>query len=140
GETVEDRPTLGVLLVVRFEGRVVSIQKAATLGRDRHGDLSTSNPLVSHQHLELRPTPDGWIVEDAGSRNGTFIDGRRVSRLLVDHEVELRLGNPQSGLAVALEPVREVFAPRRAQPPLATAATQNPVRVTSGNRTFTLTG
>jgi ABC-type multidrug transport system ATPase subunit len=139
-ETVEDRPTLGVMLVIRLEGREVSIRQAATLGRDQPGDLSTSNPLVSRQHLELRPTPEGWIVEDASSRNGTFYDGRRVSRLLVDHELELRLGNPQSGLAVVLEPVREDSAPRLAQTVIATGAMQNPVRVKSGNRTFTLTG
>jgi pSer/pThr/pTyr-binding forkhead associated (FHA) protein len=135
-ETVEERPTLGVVLVVRLEGRVVSIRQATTLGRDQPGDLSTSNPLVSRQHLELRRTQEGWTVEDNGSRNGTFLDGRRISHLLIEHALELRLGNPQSGLAVVLEPVRE----EPVQTEIATGAIQNSVRVKCGNRAFTLTG
>jgi ABC-type multidrug transport system ATPase subunit/pSer/pThr/pTyr-binding forkhead associated (FHA) protein len=35
--------------------------------------------LVSRRHAELRRTPAGYVIEDAGSRNGVFVNGARVS-------------------------------------------------------------
>jgi DNA-binding winged helix-turn-helix (wHTH) protein len=41
---------------------------------------------VSRTHARIFATPSGMMVEDRGSRNGTFVDGRKISapHLLVD--------------------------------------------------------
>jgi pSer/pThr/pTyr-binding forkhead associated (FHA) protein len=68
-----------------------------TVGRGPEADLSVSHPLVSRTHVVLRPGAAGWILEDAGSTNGTFHDGKRVSLLQVDYPIRLRLGDPDDG-------------------------------------------
>ena len=51
------------------------------------------DPTVSGNHCELRLEARGFVVYDAGSTNGTFVNGQRVMgpRLLVDGDI-LRLG------------------------------------------------
>ncbi|MFC6931234.1 ATP-binding cassette domain-containing protein [Actinomadura yumaensis] len=48
----------------------------------------------------LRAGPTGWVIEDAGSSNGTFFEGRRVQRMLIEGARTFRLGNPADGAAV----------------------------------------
>ena len=56
----------------------------------------------------LRPGRRGWVLEDVGSTNGTFHEGRRISLLRIDGPLRLRLGDPDDGveLRVAPEPDR----------------------------------
>ena len=47
-----------------------------TLGRAVSADICLADDSsVSLRHAELRPTPHGLEIRDAGSRNGTWIDG-----------------------------------------------------------------
>jgi pSer/pThr/pTyr-binding forkhead associated (FHA) protein len=66
-----------------------------TLGRGEGVDVRLGwDPQVSQLHAELRPLGGEWLVVDDGlSRNGTFVDGERVSgrRRLRDREL-LRAG------------------------------------------------
>ncbi len=65
------------------------------IGRDPSCDVALEwDPLVSRAHVELLRAGQGWAVSDEGmSRNGTFVDGRRVEgrRRLRDGDV-LELG------------------------------------------------
>jgi len=65
------------------------------IGRDPSCDVALDwDPLVSRAHVELLRAGQGWAVSDEGmSRNGTFVDGRRVvgRRRLRDGDV-LELG------------------------------------------------
>ncbi|TMK28040.1 MAG: cupin domain-containing protein [Actinobacteria bacterium] len=48
---------------------------------------------LSRRHAVLRTTPRGVEVEDLGSRNGTFVDGVRISgRVRLDGPARLRMG------------------------------------------------
>lgn len=52
-----------------------------TIGRSPDSDLvvgGSGRELVSSRHARLTVHEGGWQVEDAGGRNGTFVDGRRV--------------------------------------------------------------
>src|SRR5690606_7738107 len=46
---------------------------------------------ISRRHASVKPTPDGLQVEDMGSSNGTFINGKRVQSGLLQPGEELRL-------------------------------------------------
>jgi hypothetical protein len=46
-----------------------------TLGRADTCDIVINDGTVSTQHLVFRRTPQGWTVEDAGSRNGSSLSG-----------------------------------------------------------------
>lgn len=70
------------------------------IGRDLAHPLSLSaDPAVSLNHARIQLMPEGLLIEDLGSRNGTWVDGRRVRRatlttqstvVIGSHELRLR--------------------------------------------------
>ena len=46
-----------------------------TLGRTANHDLSLVDSSVSRFHLYFQQKDEGWVVCDAGSRNGTSLNG-----------------------------------------------------------------
>jgi pSer/pThr/pTyr-binding forkhead associated (FHA) protein len=46
---------------------------------------------ISRRHALVKPTPEGLAVEDLGSSNGTFINGKRVQHGFLNPGDELRL-------------------------------------------------
>jgi len=53
-------------------------QESIVIGRDDGADVLIDNPSVSRRHAEIRLGDDGWVVEDLGSSNGTFIRGTKI--------------------------------------------------------------
>jgi hypothetical protein len=50
------------------------------LGREQtSADLVIPDPGVSRRHARVLAQPDGVIVEDLGSSNGTYVNGERIS-------------------------------------------------------------
>jgi pSer/pThr/pTyr-binding forkhead associated (FHA) protein len=97
------------VLRVATDGRelVVDPPVEVTVGRDAGADLNIPHPRVSRRHLVLRPGRRGWVLEDVGSTNGTFHEGRRVSLLRIDGPLRLRLGDPDDGVELRVEPEPE---------------------------------
>jgi hypothetical protein len=50
-----------------------------TFGRSSECDLRLSSDAASRKHAVIRLKGDAWYVEDLGSRNGTFLNGKKVS-------------------------------------------------------------
>jgi len=86
-------------LVVRSSGGTVTLSPGAVyrIGRDPGADVTVDAPVVSWRHAELVATAGQWLIEDAGSTNGTFLDGSPVSRMRITGTVEIRLGHPKDG-------------------------------------------
>lgn len=53
-------------------------QPSIIIGRDDGADVLIDNPSVSRRHAEIRLGDDGWVVEDLGSSNGTFLRGSKI--------------------------------------------------------------
>ncbi len=49
-----------------------------TLGRAPRADFIVDAPLVSRLHCRFSVDGDGLCVEDLGSTNGTWVNGRKV--------------------------------------------------------------
>lgn len=57
-----------------------AFQRRVTLGRTTNNDIVLDDASVSRFHAWLQLNDKGiWEVVDAGSRNGTFVNGRRVA-------------------------------------------------------------
>jgi len=71
--------------------RTTSLEKQPSLliGRDPQADIPLSAPVVSRQHARLNYTPQGHVLTDLNSVNGTFLNGERLERpaLLRDGDV-----------------------------------------------------
>jgi hypothetical protein len=49
-----------------------------SIGRDASCDLAVADMTVSRLHAQLERTPDGWLISDLESTNGTRLNGWRV--------------------------------------------------------------
>lgn len=54
-------------------------QPLIRVGRLGEMDIVIDNDSVSRLHVELVKTPHGWVARDAGSANGTYVNGERIS-------------------------------------------------------------
>ena len=82
------------------QGRSASLRGASLrIGTDPSSDLVLSDGSVSREHAVLTRTPEGVLVRDLGSTNGTFIDDVRTREGFVEAGSRLRVG------ATALEVV-----------------------------------
>ncbi|TXR56290.1 FHA domain-containing protein [Quadrisphaera setariae] len=113
-------------LLVRQDGRTWSepshaaVGRRLTVGRTAASDVPVDHPLVSRDHAVLELTDQGWLLTDLASRNGTYRRGERISRVLLEGEVEVRLGDPDTGPALQLLTAAPA-APKRAAAPASVA-------------------
>jgi ABC-type multidrug transport system ATPase subunit len=50
------------------------------IGRSPQSDIHLSAPVVSWQHARLEQQPQGHVLTDLNSTNGTFVNGQRLTR------------------------------------------------------------
>ena len=86
-------------LVVHWQDGTVTLPpgRVHLIGRDPDADVTVDAPVVSWQHAQLLLSGGHWLIQDAGSTNGTFCGGQRVHRMQLTGTVELRLGHPDDG-------------------------------------------
>jgi len=88
-----------------FRSREILLVHGDTLiGRDPEAHVWIDEPSVSRRHATISTDADGAVLRDLGSRNGTFVDGRRV-------DAPTPLVN---GAVVSVGPVALLFAARTA--------------------------
>ena len=95
------------MLLVKVEGRTLRFDsfRLIRIGRSIEADVVLSPGSVSRQHAELRPVPGGWMLVDASSQYGTFVDGRRVNELRITGPVTVQCGpEPAARIEVLPEP------------------------------------
>eukprot|EP00053_Salpingoeca_punica_P009279 m.83021 g.83021 ORF g.83021 m.83021 type:complete len:476 (+) comp14951_c0_seq1:146-1573(+) len=95
-----DSPQLILRLVVDRssvfdKGDVLAVAEGGMVGRDDDADLQIDDSEVSSRHAEIRRDPKGFFyVRDLGSRNGTFLNDRRLSKAKKSSDdFELRSGD-----------------------------------------------
>ncbi|QDZ40655.1 FHA domain-containing protein [Euhalothece natronophila Z-M001] len=71
----------------RFEPKSV-----IRVGRSRNNEVTLYSAVVSRHHVEIRRKGKDWEVVNTGS-NGTFCDGKRISRAAVKNGMIIRLAS-----------------------------------------------
>ncbi len=59
-------------------GRSYEIGEAIRIGRHPYNQISLDDPAVSRYHCWITLCETGFVVEDLGSTNGTYVNGVRV--------------------------------------------------------------
>jgi predicted component of type VI protein secretion system len=117
-------------------GERIELVGELVVGRE-NADVTVSDDEVSRRHLAVRPHEDGVELEDLGSTNGTFVDGARLSAVVVlsssarvivgetEIEVEIEVEEPEPEFDPGATRLRErpperdatIVAPVPAAPP-----------------------
>ncbi len=97
------------------------------IGRDAQNDIVITEADISRRHARLTRSENGYLLEDLGSTNGTFVNGQRLTApyaLRPGDEVRLgpkvvlvyeQVSDPNATVAVSAETVQA--APPAAAPP-----------------------
>lgn len=89
----ESRASLGLLWIFPdAEPRFVPVRDQAVIGREEGSDMVVTAEQVSRRHALVRRNGPLLVVEDLGSRNGTYVDGRRVEKAPLEAGSLLRVG------------------------------------------------
>ena len=94
-------------LTIRIEGR------AARIGKGAECDLRLTDATVSRTHTLISPGPDGYLVEDLGSTNGTRVNGAKVQSAEVDAACRIQAGDS----VIEFQPVTRKLSTRPAAAP-----------------------
>lgn len=68
------------------------------VGRSRGASLWLDRPYMSNEHASISWNGNAWELKDLGSRNGSYIDGRRMEAgesVAVNEESIIGFGDPQ---------------------------------------------
>ncbi len=80
-------------LIVRagpVPGKIYPIMKQeVVIGRDSSTDVLINDAEISRHHAVIKASPEGYIIEDLGSTNGTIINGQRIIGPHILHEGEM---------------------------------------------------
>ncbi|WP_406404235.1 FHA domain-containing protein [Streptomyces sp. NBC_00879] len=115
---------------------VMSPSRDYHVGRDPLSDIVIDDARVSWHHAVLRTEAGHWTIEDEGSTNGTYADGRRIHEWGVGPGSVIRFGNPADGpraVLIGRDPpaavLREPDRPSQVSMPSATGTFRQPTTV-----------
>lgn len=112
-------------LVLELNGRTWTLDpsRSYNVGRDPQGDMVLDDARVSWRHATVRWAYRGWIIEDQGSTNGTYVQGQRIHQMEIGPGSTVHLGNATDGPRVTLSaPAADAFSARPAMAPQQQAA------------------
>lgn len=112
GDTADDvsslvrgsSPAPAIVLVASPHRDAIAVRPPASLGRTIEADglsFEIADDRMSRAHAQVTWERGAWRITDLGSRNGTFVDGVRITRPEVRHgDTILRLGHTVFALLV----------------------------------------
>ncbi len=80
-------------LIMNGRKHIKLAQPLITIGRHLDSDIILDDPSASRQHAQLRWRAGHFIVLDLGSKAGTLVNNRPISRHVLQNGDVIRLGN-----------------------------------------------
>lgn len=103
-------------------GKTFAVTDNAVIGRQPDCDIPIPAEEISRHHVRLKVTSEGVHVEDMGSANGTYINGKRVEKGVLKPGEELRLDTVRFLLVTPGMDAKQQSANARVEPTVAPAA------------------
>jgi pSer/pThr/pTyr-binding forkhead associated (FHA) protein len=99
-------------LFLKFEDRVLQelllSGGTVTIGRQPDNVFRIDNPAVSGHHAKVYAEGDHYVIEDAESFNGTYVNGQRISKAVLKDGDNVTIGKHTIEFR---DEVRQVAAP-----------------------------
>ena len=97
GAPLDDLPVEGNALVVRTgggrQGETFPLDDdEVAIGRSPEAGVFLDDVTVSRSHAVVKREADGYVIEDAGSLNGTYVNRRRVEKARLEDGDEVQIG------------------------------------------------
>ncbi len=106
-------PVSPLKLQLSLKGRPIReytfVRESVSIGREPGADILLDNAGVSRHQARLLRTPEGWVIEDARSSNGTWLNGHRAERERLRDRDEITIG--KFSLRVSLVESRPDLSP-----------------------------
>jgi hypothetical protein len=81
-----------VLLTGEAETSFPLTRDTYTIGRHRNNDIVISDPKVSSFHARIDRSPEGYLLVDLKSRNGSYVNGKKIETAVLKTGDEVRMG------------------------------------------------
>lgn len=93
GEGVKVRAALDVFYGHGGQKTFIIDKERTFIGRGEGNDLVLSDSGVSSRHAEIVASPKGFMLNDLGSANGTFLNDKKISEALIYAGDKIRMGS-----------------------------------------------
>ena len=81
---------------LKFHDRVLkeieNDQDKITIGRNEDNDIQINNMAVSGNHARITRDQDDYYIEDLNSTNGTFVNGEKIRKRILNEDDEITIG------------------------------------------------
>ena len=104
----------------RFEELIEELSHLSsyTIGRNTGNSIVLSNGKISGYHARLvQCTPNSFLLEDLDSKNGTFVNGTRITRKIIDRTTPLELADTRYTVEQLLDTPKPEPVENQDQPP-----------------------
>jgi hypothetical protein len=83
------------LTLQRIEGedRTFPLEGRVTVGRSRGNAIYLPIPSISRRHAAIYLVDDRAYIEDLGSRNGTFVNGKQIEKTILSPGDRIQIGD-----------------------------------------------
>lgn len=83
-------------LIITLDDNLISVstldKERMTLGRRPYNDIVVDNLAVSGEHAALQVIGSEYYIEDLNSTNGTFINGKKIKRQILQAGDQIEIG------------------------------------------------
>ena len=81
-------------------GKSLSVEGTMKVGSHPDAGMALTDTTVSRFHVELQARPEGVLVRDLESKNGTYLSGTRVQEVIVEDQAVITIG--KTGLRISM--------------------------------------
>ena len=79
---------------LELENKMLRItQQVTTMGREPTNSVFCDDASISRQHATIGKDNGGFYIEDLGSTNGTFVNGKRIKNHILEDGDKIQVGN-----------------------------------------------
>lgn len=75
----------------------VYLRPGFLVGRGASCNLKLADPKASRVHASFTKVDGGWLLQDNASKNGTFVNGRRIQKTLLKTGDSIQIGQTVLG-------------------------------------------